>query len=363
MIIEYSKAMFSPLAFPDGLVHYDISPSVPPSSQNELVPFEVYRSPLLVIGIADWKELNALNSSKEDGQEPLQLLETLSRDLETLRVGYSTALLHRILIFDVEKGVQDLGPDIVVIPPLAQSRTTTIKTVLCDLTSTLLAEMSSYAKHLQEKSTIETPKSTATDLSNGVASSIPSHMSQSTRPMSAAFGFRSNSPTVDERADHRMSMPVYGNQNSHSGSSTPNRYGSPPRPGNSTPPFRSEEVLATSAGSPPRKPSLDRRTLSHERLPTTGSAFGSSNLGELDRDRGKARVGVVVGSLYLLVGRWPDAMRELSRSASTARSSSDYVWQAKAMDYLIVCLLVSAWAGMDFKVRISSLSEGRCKHS
>ena len=355
--------MFSPLAFPDGLVHFDISPSVATSSQTELVPFEVYRSPLLVIGIADWQELDTIKYSREDGQASLQLLETLSRELETLRVRHSTALLHRVLIFDVVKGVQDLGPDIVVVPPLAQSRTTTIKTIMCDLTSTLLAEMSSYAKHLQEQSTIETPKSTATDLSNGVASSIPSHMSQSTRPMSMAFGSRSNSPAIDERADHRMSMPIHGNQNSHSGSSTPNRYGSPPRPGNSTPPFRSEEVLASSAGSPPRKPSLDRQTLSHERLPTTGSTFGSSNLGELERNRGKARVGVVIGSLYLLAGRWPDAIRELSRSASTARSSSDYVWQAKAMDYLIVCLLISAWAGMDFKVSILSVAEGRCKDS
>lgn len=343
--------MFSPLAFPDGLVHFDISPSLPQASHPELVPFECYRLPLLVIGVADWKELKHQHVCADEDENLAQIRDALAGDIATIREDHPSSLAHRILIFDVDKGVQDLGSDMVVVPPVSQSRTTTIKTIMCDLTSLLLAELSPYAKFWQEKPTIETPKSIPAALPNGVASSIPSHLSQSARPMSMAFGSRSTSPVVEERADHRMSMPVYASQKPHSGSSTPTPYGSPPRAGASTPPFRSEEILSSPSVSSPRKPNFDRHAHSQDRLPTAGA--GSNSLGELERSRGKARVGVVIGSLYLLAGRWPDAIRELSRSATMARSSSDYVWQAKALDYLIVCLLMCGWAGMDFKVSLS----------
>ena len=346
--------MFSPLAFPDGLVHFDISPSLPQASHPELVPFECYRLPLLVIGVADWKELKQQHGYTNEDGDLAQIRDALAGDIVTIRDDRPSGLAHRILIFDVEKGVQDLGSDMVLVPPVSQSRTTTIKTIMCDLTSLLLAELSSYAKFWQEKPTIETPKSIPAALPNGVASSIPSHLSQSARPMSMAFGSRSTSPIVEERADHRMSMPVYASRKPQSGSSTPTRYGSPPRVGASTPPFRSEETLPISSVSSPGKPSLDRHAHSQDRLPTPG--VGSSGVGELERSRGKARVGVVVGSLYLLAGRWPDAIRELSRSATMARSSSDYVWQAKALDYLVVCLLMCGWAGMDFKVSTSQVA-------
>ena len=75
---------------------------------------------------------------------------------------------------------------------------------------------------------------------------------------------------------------------------------------------------------------------------------------EKERIKGKGRIGTIVGALYLLAGRWPDALKELVDSATVARANSDYVWLAKALDYILVTLLMYAWAGMDFKVSFNS---------
>ena len=48
-------------------------------------------------------------------------------------------------------------------------------------------------------------------------------------------------------------------------------------------------------------------------------------------------------------------MKELIQSATIARGNSDYVWHAKAMDYILVCLLMYAWAGMDFRVSLLNI--------
>ena len=85
--------------------------------------------------------------------------------------------------------------------------------------------------------------------------------------------------------------------------------------------------------------------------------FGASSLGERERNKGKGRIGIVVGAMYLLAGRWPDAAKELVQSAALARASSDYLWHAKALDYILVCLLMFAWAGMDFRVSFHQIDE------
>jgi hypothetical protein len=69
------------------------------------------------------------------------------------------------------------------------------------------------------------------------------------------------------------------------------------------------------------------------------------------KNRVKGRAGVVVGSLFLLAGRWPDALKELVEAANNARASSDYVWHAKALETVLLTLLMFGWAGMDFQVR------------
>ena len=57
----------------------------------------------------------------------------------------------------------------------------------------------------------------------------------------------------------------------------------------------------------------------------------------------------------MLAGRWPDAVRELTENAMIARTHNDHIWHAKALDYLLVCLLMYAWAGIDFRVSFQEI--------
>src|SRR5438552_1274391 len=58
-------AMFSPLAFPNGMVVYELTTALPPSSQLSLSPFELYREPLVIIAVADGIELYRSNGSQD----------------------------------------------------------------------------------------------------------------------------------------------------------------------------------------------------------------------------------------------------------------------------------------------------------
>ncbi|KMU89351.1 hypercellular protein A [Coccidioides immitis H538.4] len=52
-----NRNTFSPLAFPSGMIIYDLSTSVPPTSHLDLFPFEPFREPVAILAIADGKEL------------------------------------------------------------------------------------------------------------------------------------------------------------------------------------------------------------------------------------------------------------------------------------------------------------------
>ena len=360
--------MFSPLAFPEGRVLYDLSTSLPPPSHLALTPFEVYREPLIVLGIVDGAELT-LEQGRTDGQaqesgadssvgrdhEEVPGFESLSYGLNNLTQEYSNALVHQILVFDHER--ISLPQGVYPVLPLAKSRTTTVKTVMCDMTSRLLAEMAPYAKSLQALSSLDSPRNSPQSILNGVASALPPHMGHLSRASSGGNS-RSSSP-AGERSDsaHRMSMAARVTSGLESRSSTPDS-----RPaslsGRYTPPPPSTNGLAgpSATKSPPRESGVEKvRAESQERFTTT--AFGASNLGDRERNKGRGRIGIVIGAMYLLAGRWPDAVKELVQSATIARASSDYLWHAKALDYILVCLLMFAWAGMEIRVSFHQIDE------
>lgn len=347
------EAMFSPLAYPEGLVLYDLSIHCPPPSHLELAPFELFREPLVVVGIADGTD-SGLETAQEgmDGDvdnvrvgnvSKVGGLRSIVRTLEDFIDDFPRALVHQILVFDHEE--TPMPERIYPVPPLAKSKTTTIKTVMCDLTSRLLAEMATYAKSLQSLPSIDSPKiSGGVSTSKGVASAVPPHMA----PLSSVANSRSPSPGSDrQKIDHRTSLPVNFSSSTASGTSAPASRPTTPPDGVRTPPTSSGDGKRSSIQSPP-KTSHHERPDSRGRGSTGGVMTGS--LGERERVKGKGRIGVVVGAMYLLAGRWPDAVKELVQSSTIARNSSDYLWHAKAMDFMLVCLLMYAWAGMDFRV-------------
>lgn len=360
LIEAYSLAMFSPLAFPSGLVIYDLSTSEPLPSHLALAPFEIFQESLVIVGIIDGEDLDAALRNGSETSNGLSVAKTgdvklpdgsydqLVGGLEQLRKGYTNALVHQILVFDHKKSVIPLPDGILLVPSPQDSRTTTIKTVMCDLTSLLLAEMTSYAKSLQALSSIDSPKIALDDrILNGspLGSATTDGNVKHIPPTSASMGTRPFSPsTASDKGQHRVSMPGHI-------PSTQSEFGSrsgSPASGNRTPLATFEDMSDTKLSRVQTSDYNYNRQTSQDRVSVQG--FGPGSLGERQRNRGKGRVGVIIGALYLLAGRWPDAIKELAESASVAKAHSDHLWHAKALDYILVCLLMLGWAGMDFQV-------------
>ena len=285
-------------------------------------------------------------------------LRSLVRSLEGLIDDFPRALLHQVLVFD--QSVTRLPERIYSVPVPAESRTTTIKTVMCDLTSRLLAEMANHAKSLQVLSTLDSPKEPQRSFGklDGNLFTVPAHThSNSGSGSSQSFSSVGKNP----RYDYRTSMPANLPSKSDSGRSTPDSR--PASPSNDPRPFSTFAKQVTGSTSPPRHPNpmLNDRTEGRSRA--SASALSASNLGDRERNKGKGRIGIVIGMMYLLAGRWPDAVKELVQSAAVARNCSDYLWHAKAMDCVLVCLLMFAWAGMDFRVSLHQIDKSNpCAH-
>ena len=355
-------AMFSPLAFPTGSVIYDLSTSLPSASHLTLAPFELYREPLMVLGIADHASIvdQLVHETKpvEPGDNSTlrqahshALAKVLSPVLAELQVEFPRALIHELLIFDHNDSTTKFPDGMIAVPSPELSKTTTIKTIMCDLTSHLLAEMTTYAKSLQALPMVESPK-------QGLGS-VPSngHVSG----LAAQMGFLTESyrqPTAEGlqgRTLSRASIPLHIAMEPRSGLSTSEYRSTTSSDGTRTPPTTFDEIaMGSSNRQVASSPITDtKRPLSQDKVSVHG--FGAGSFGERERNKGKGRVGIIIGSLYLLAGRWPDAVRELTENAMVARTHNDHIWHAKALDYLIVCLLMYAWAGLDFRVSFQEI--------
>src|SRR5438876_1192686 len=134
-------AMFSPLAFPDGMAVYELTTALPPSSQLSLSPFELYREPLVIIAVADGAELEhgsgtqgttmngtAGDTDVENKQE--EALQSLARNMEDVRDQFPKALVHRLMVFDYirQKSLGAMPEGAVAVPQPAASKSTTVKT-------------------------------------------------------------------------------------------------------------------------------------------------------------------------------------------------------------------------------------------
>jgi trafficking protein particle complex subunit 9 len=289
----------------------------------------------------------------------------LLREMEDVRERFPKALVHQILFFDYKKGgsLPVLPNGAIAVPPLEQSKTTTMKTVMCDLSSLLLAEMTSFAKSLQALYTIDSPSSsqniiTTNDWSSWASDSPGGLSRRNSQILPQAQAPHPGSPGVPvDRNHHRMSMPVHlpSSSPTYLGSAPGSQSASPQPSGNRGPPPTSFDQMSSAiSGGPPANTvtrssaASTQRDSSLERVSVQG--FGSGSLSERARNKGKGRVGVVVGSLYLHAGRWVDAIREFVESATIARANSDHLWHAKALENILVSLLMLAWVGMDFQI-------------
>ncbi|KAI8943372.1 hypothetical protein NX059_001386 [Plenodomus lindquistii] len=362
------RNMFSPLAFPGGTLLYDLTTAMPSPSHLSLSPFEQFREPLLVIGIGDASEYAWLEPSRGSGDASKDIFDhpdpqdegmiSLQSAVTDLKEQFPRAYFHNLMMFNsiTQSRHPSLPPETMLIPPIDQLKTTTMKTFMCDLTATLLAEMTALAKSIQALPTLVSPASQGGTLegtpswasSDGSGSQFSRRNSQvpvSTRPVSPADG---------ASRDHRMSMPVLSSQSGGPLITEDPRTVSLNSQGTRTPPTTFDEISgvnAANATTPPRASSKTRsssKDAAADRVSIHG--FGSGGVGERARNKGRGRISIVIGTLHMCAGQWHEAIRELTDGATRARALSDHLWHAKALENIMVCLLLFAWTGIEFQI-------------
>ncbi|KAH9882730.1 hypothetical protein J1614_000095, partial [Plenodomus biglobosus] len=363
------RNMFSPLAFPGGILLYDLATAMPSASHLSLSPFEQFREPLLIIGIGDASEYAWLKPSRASTHSSDAIFEhpdpqdegvfTLQSAVSDLKEQFPRAYYHNLMMFEsmTQSRHPCLTPETVLIPPTSQLKTTTMKTFMCDLTATLLAEMTTLAKSIQALPTVLSPASQGGTLegtpnwanSEGSGSQFLRRNSQV--PMASRPGSSADSTSRDL---HRMSMPVLSSNSGGPLTIEDPRAASQSAQGTRSPPTTFDEISGINAVNGTSLPPGTSKTRSSskdaaaDRVSIHG--FGSGGVGERARNKGRGRISIVIGTLYLCAGQWHEAIRELTDGATRARALSDHLWHAKALENIMVCLLLFAWAGIDFQI-------------
>lgn len=355
--------MFSPLAFPDGAIFYELTSHVPSPAHLALLPFDLYRNPLVILAIADGTELNKAAFSKRHSGETLaeRNIRALDQALEDLRDTYQNAIVHQLLLFDYvhpEDHVIPFPESITAVPSPQECKRTTMRTIMCDISSLLLAEMTSLAKSYEfTKSFIESPGQT-TSGANGAENPVLEKRRNS--QFALPLGRSASASGALDRNQHRMSMPVpfKGSSTGTTETSTPNRPSTPVKSGLSNPPTTFDDMQSVqepAPGSPEsklqgRRPDTAQgiRSTSQDRISVHG--FGSGGVNERWRNKGKARVTILMASMYLQAGRWTDSLKEATDGATVAKSTNDHLWHGKALEIIVISLILLSWAGVEFVV-------------
>lgn len=355
--------MFSPLAFPDGAMIYDLITHVPPPSHLALTPFDLYREPLAVIALADGRELQDKAFSKRhstNGTGPTVVeknIRALYQELEDLRDNFPKALVHHVLLFDylqTESSEIPMPEGVIAVPPEENCVRTTLKTALCDISSLLLAEMTTLAKSFEAMTVIESPgQYSVSRHANGVEGRLngqPRRNSQFALPQHIQRSASAAEPL--DRSQVRMSMPPVPTRTTESSnSSTPARPSTPVQDGTQSPnsnPTTPEQHKArpdTSTGA---------REASRDRVSVQG--FGPGGANDKWRLKGKGRFAVLLGAMYLQAGRWSDSLKELSEGATGLRSLNDHLWHGKALELIVMNLILLAWSRLEFTIPMICLA-------
>ncbi|KAL9624757.1 MAG: hypothetical protein Q9160_001111 [Pyrenula sp. 1 TL-2023] len=318
--------LFSPLAFPSGsiILNWTVSTNHEPSV--DAFPFEINRTSQIIIGIADGPRIQ--NPGKNDLEDDGTLASLGKRivklydELLSFQPSENAYVLYKLLVFDIGRP-RDLGEDRVdfeFVPTPEQSRTTTIKTIICDILAVYLGQTEDLARNIQDLPAIDSPL--ALQRERVRQESIADKVRQR---MSGAPGQPSRSP---------VSPGALGRGPASPGLRSPAR-------GAQQDAVRSRSSVRYESNTPSKEQSQDRSSL---------HGVSAMTPSERKKSQAKGRIRVVIGNMYLQAGRWPDALKELSEAAMTIRMNSDYLWHAKALDLILVSLIMLSWAGMDFSI-------------
>lgn len=270
------------------------------------------------------------SSEAHNGSQGAWGLDSLENEVRESRRQYRRAILHQLLLFDsvITAESSSAASDVLLVPPPEKSRSTTIKTVMCDITAHLLRSMDDLAYEIESFPIIEPPWSASYTKYLGTDVAARVHARMSTPGPAAQSSFEQAGPNGLSTGSSisRSATPVGGRSASRHSVASPNRSD------------RLSEV-STTFGS---------RDVSRDRNSLVSPPIASPT--ERKKHRSIARSRIVIGALYLQAGLWPDAIKDLSEGTAAARSNNDYVWHAKGLEYIISCLFMFGWAKMYFQV-------------
>lgn len=315
---QLADTFLSPKNFSDGTLLYDFATAAPSEQQQQLSPFELFREPLLVIGVID---------GQVDGDGSGS--EGFNGAFEYLRDKHPRVVHRQLLVLD-PKPETPTAAGAIGVARAEYARDRALKIALSELSARFLVELSTYTKAMQASPSIPTPGQTGRRLQR-----TTSLRDSDRRPGSGTA--TPTSPTGDDG-----SRPSSGS------------HGSPP-PATS---FTSFDQMSHRSSTPSALNSSESRATSITKSGTGESSkdrvsmqgFGSGLSAEKTKKRGKARVGVVVGTIYMIAGQWREALNLLVEHTNTCRTLSDQLWYAKGLEHIVVCLILHAWASLEYQI-------------
>ncbi|RKF73339.1 Transport protein particle subunit trs120 [Golovinomyces cichoracearum] len=360
--------LFSPLAFPMGMIVYDLTTFYPSDSCIALSIFELHREPTVIIGLADAAEINNFSPDKIDSgdlneiqhQKTEIFLDTLDNDLRCLKDKYPKALVHKALLFDYAPEIlaaNQLPEDIMTIPPPEKCKRTTLKTVMCDISSRLLADMTLLVKLLQESISSSSLRQ-GQDINWNAINQEHKYQSSRRNSEDKIPGNLGESPSrISDRSQARKTMPIFRKD---SNDSRPSPTYIKTRISNSFRSSNSNSSEITTYNSQADSQSNQRMTINrfhsassiNDKTSAKNSILGFGSGSPIDHSNNieKCRKFIVVGSIYMLAGRWPDALKELAEGATIAKNILHHLWHAKALENILVSILMLAWCGLNFQI-------------
>ena len=342
---------------------------MPSVSQLALSPFELFREPLVVIGILDSSEYSYLHSTEtqkeeedddddddDDSPKDLSPFNMLDNALAELKEKYSKALVHYLLLCDIEKtkGLSKYPENVRAIPPVLSAGCSELENFLCELTSLLLDGMMSYSRTVQALHTIPSPPvrvaaSEATTYAGWPLSPdydmLHPDKFNVTRASIALNGVNThNNPlSTSIQADNGKNM---GSAQNGQRRVLPNR-SEHKMPATTFDEIDEFSTLTSSLSSKEFK-GQGKFDTGSKKIDVQG--FGSGSLSERVRNIGQARIGSVIGQLLLMSGHWSDALNETLQSVVKCKFFNDHLWHARGIETILICLLMQAWAGHELKV-------------
>ncbi|KJY01233.1 hypercellular protein HypA [Zymoseptoria brevis] len=311
----------SPKASPRGSLLYRFSAAAPTEQQQHYSPFEIFREPLIVLGIVD-----GLNNGGEGSKKELEGAAAYLRERHP-------RVVHRQLVVLAQGDNENVDSVTGAIRILNADtpKDTSLRYAVCDLSARFLVEFTTYAKAVQASPTIQTPGQTAKGLQR------TGSLRESERRPGSGHG---TPPRISGESIASSPGPL-GRQ--------------PPVPATAFDQIPSAN--ATSAARPrAHSRGSDRsnqsrgsvRASSPDRVVVQG--FGSGTSQEKTRVRGRSRVGIVVGSIYMMSGHWNEALRLFSEHTLISQKVSDCLWHGKGLENMLVCMMLLAWSSVEFYI-------------